>query len=125
MTGGWVSSGNTPTILTRGVGRRIGRIDDAERRLAARHEQQRGAHALGRRDSGLYTSSRRRAFRGAALPYFPAGTASGVGHRERAAALSSAGAGRNPGLISTCRSAVCRRDQTQLVAEQALARVRG
>ena len=46
MIGGWVSAGKVPTILTVGIGRSVGLVDDAERRLAARDQDERGAHAV-------------------------------------------------------------------------------
>jgi hypothetical protein len=58
-----------PDDLHSRIGSRIGRIDDAERRFAARHEQQGGAHAFGRRDSRLHRAPQPELFEGRFLVF--------------------------------------------------------
>ena len=65
------------------VGHRVGAIDDAERRFAARDQRQRGAHVVRRRRpcprSRVHTPSAANA----AFAYLPAGTASGLASAMR------------------------------------------
>ena len=99
----------------RGFGGRIGLVDDAERRFAARHQQERGADILRRGDTagdlGPHAERAQRRLRVA-----PGRHGARIGHREMPVAEQrgerKTGGDRHP------RRAVRRRDQHQAVAEQ-------
>ena len=107
--------GEGPDGLDPWIGRRIGRIDDAERRFAARHEQQRGAHALCRRDGGPHTVPDPELFEGG-LAVLARRNRVGVGHREMPAFEHRRQIEARFDL--DMRIAVGRRDQNEPVAEQ-------
>ena len=113
--------GNVSTTPTRGSSDGVGAIDDAERRLAARDQQQRGADVLRRRPAWLATPSQTPSAVSAACAYLPAGTAAGSASASRS--RPSAAASGNPGAIFSVDRRRRRRDQDQPIAEQVDARL--